>query len=123
MKIRRLVISALALSLLVVAAPSPAPADTYRVRAAGEPGSFRWKPDFRHVNKGDRIVWKNPTSATHTVTAYKGQWSKNSSVPSGEKTSFRFRNKGTYKYRCTTPGHSSLSDGNCSGMCGEIHVM
>ena len=122
MKFRRTLISALAVVSLVGVA-APAPADTYRVRAAGEPGSFRWKPSFRHVSKGDKIVWKNPTSVTHTVTAYSGPWSKDSSVSPGGRTAFRFTKRGTYRYRCTTAGHSTLTGGECNGMCGEIHVM
>lgn len=121
MRFRRILVSALALvALVVVAAPSPA--DTSRVRAKGSPGSFRWAPDFRHITKGDKIVWKNGTSYTHTVTAYKGDWSKNTTVPAGERTSFKFRKTGQFLFRCTQQGHSSLSGGECNGMCGEIHV-
>ena len=118
---RRILIPVVALVALVGVA-TPSPADTSRVKAAGSPGSYRWDPDFRHIQKGDRIVWKNPTGTTHTVTAYSGPWSKNTSVPAGERTSKKFRKRGTYKYRCTIPGHSSLSGGQCNGMCGEIHV-
>jgi plastocyanin len=121
MTFRRVLVSVLALIALMAVA-TPTPAASFRVKASGSPGSFRWQPDFRHINKGDRIVWKNPTSATHTVTAYSGQWSKNSTVPSGEKTKFKFRKTGSFLYRCTQPGHSSLSGGECNGMCGEIHV-
>ena len=116
---RRLVVMALALVALVVLA-GPSPADTFRVRATSE---RTWKPAFRHISKGDRIVWKNPTSGTHSVVAYSGPWSKNSTLPPGERTRFRFRKNGSYKYRCTRPGHSSLVNGECNGMCGEIHVM
>ena len=122
MTFRRILVTVLALVALVALA-APSPADTFRVKASGSAGSFRWQPDFRHIGKGDRIVWKNPTSATHTVTAYKGPWNKDASVSSGERTKFRFTRKGAYFYRCTQPGHSSLDNGECSGMCGEIHVM
>jgi len=101
----------------VVAFAAPAPADTYRVRATSE---RTWRPSFRHILRGDRIVWKNPTSRRHTVTAYSGRWSKDTTLSSEETTSFRFRNSGTYLYRCTR--HSRLSNGECNGMCGEIHV-
>ncbi len=118
---RRILVSVIALvALMGVAAPSPA--GTSRVRASGSPGSYRWQPDFRHIVKGDRIVWKNPTSASHRVTAYQGRWSKNSTVAPGERTKFKFRRPGTYLYRCTVPGHSSLNSDDCDGMCGEIHV-
>jgi len=110
----------MALALVAfVALAGPSPADTFRVRATSE---RTWKPGFKHISKGDRIVWKNPTSGRHTVTAYSGQWSKDTTLSPGEKTSFRFRTNGSYKYRCTRRGHSSLVNGECSGMCGEIHV-
>jgi plastocyanin len=118
---RRIFVPVVALVALVGVA-TPSPADTSRVKASGSPGSYRWQPDFRHIQKGDRIVWKNPTGTTHTVTAYSGPWSKNTTVPSGERTAKKFRKRGTYKYRCTIPGHSTLSGGQCNGMCGEIHV-
>ena len=122
MTFRRVLVSVLAL-IAFMAVATPTPAASFRVKASGSsPDNFKWQPDFRHINKGDRIVWKNPTGATHTVTAYSGDWSKNSSVSSGERTKFRFRKTGTFLYRCTQPGHSSLSGGECNGMCGEIHV-
>ena len=120
MTLRRAALSLLTLALVALA--TPAPADTFRVKAAGDPGTYHWQPDFRHINKGDKIVWKNPTGATHTVTAYKGPWSKKASIGPGERTSFRFRKSALYKYRCMTPGHSTLTNGECNGMCGEIHV-
>ena len=114
-----LVVMALGLALV----PAPSLGDTARVRATGSPGSFEWTPDFRHITKGDRIVWKNTTDSRHTVTAYSPNWSKNTSLPPGERTAKKFRRTGTYKFRCMVTGHSSLdSSGNCTGMCGEIHV-
>jgi plastocyanin len=112
---------AAALTLMLVA--TPAPADTGHVKAAGSPGSFHWQPAQRHIGKGDRVVWKNPTSSTHTVTAYSGNWSMNGTLPSGETLKHVFKRKGVYLYRCMQPGHSSIVNGECQGMCGEIHVM
>lgn len=80
-----------------------------------------WKPDFRHIVKGNRIVWKNPSGKRHTVTAYRGGWSKDVTLSSGEQTAKRFKNAGSYYYRCKN--HSSLADdGSCNGMCGLVHV-
>ena len=118
---RRVIVMAVALVALVALA-GPSPADTFRVRASGTPGAFKWDPSFKHIHKGDRIVWKNPTSYTHTVKAYKGPWRKSTTIRPGEKTSKKFRKRGTYKYRCTQPQHSSITNGECNGMCGEIHV-
>ena len=119
---RRLLVLLVALGA-VFAFAAPSLGDTYRVKASGEPGSFRWQPAERHANVGDRIVWKNPTGVAHTVTAYSNNWSKNVTIPPGERASQRFRRKGAYLYRCTRPGHSTLENGQCTGMCGKIHVM
>ena len=101
---------------------------TARVAASGSPGNWSWQPELRRINRGDRIVWTNPTSTSHRVVAYGGNWSKDSLIGSGETTSKRFRRAGLYRYRCTvgqgTPAaHSTLdADGSCDGMCGRIRV-
>lgn len=112
---------ALALSLSWMAAPSIA--DTSRIKAAGSDSSgWRWDPTSRTISLHDRIVWKNPTGKRHTVTAYGGNWSKDTRIDPGERTGKRFHAKGTYKFRCTTRGHSALNDGRCVGMCGKVVV-
>jgi plastocyanin len=124
--VRRLVILCLAF-VAVFAFAQPAYTATGRVRAVGSSptGSdpFRWRPSSKHIPPGDKIVWKNTTNSTHHVSAYGGNWSFQKTVPAGERVGKRFRNEGTYKYRCDIPGHSTLSpSGTCNGMCGEIHV-
>ncbi len=106
----------------LLAFPATSVGDTTRVRARGESGDWHWHPAKKTITKGDRVVWKNPTDARHTVTAYKGRWSKNTTVEPGERTRKRFRRTGTYKYRCLTQGHSDLQNGRCVGMCGVIKV-
>ncbi len=118
--ISRLLVVAITAGLILI--PASSLADTKRFRAAGQPGSFRWEPTVRRIFRRDRIVWKNPTGTSHTVTAYRGRWSKNTLLSPGERTSKRFRRAGLYKFRCTIPGHSSLQDGRCSGMCGRVRV-
>ncbi|HEV3472524.1 MAG TPA: plastocyanin/azurin family copper-binding protein [Actinomycetota bacterium] len=123
MVVRRVVVGAVLALGLVALLASTAPGATFRVRASGSPGSFAWDPDFRHITKGNRIKWTNPTDYTHRVVAYKGRWSKRTTIAPGEATTKRFRRAGAYYYRCTRTGHSTLSsDGTCNGMCGEIHV-
>lgn len=90
---------------------------TFRIKATD---SRTWNPDFKHVVPGSKIVWKNPTSRRHTLTAWGGDWSKNVSLASGARTSKTFRREGQYPFRCTI--HSTLSNGECNGMCGLIHV-
>ena len=123
MNLRRIAVSALAVGMLF-AFPGTSMGDSFRVRAVGtSPTTYRWDPSFRHITKGDRIVWKNTTTVTHRVVAYKGPWSKETDVPAGETTRKRFRRTGAFFYRCTVPGHSTLTNGDCEGMCGEIHVV
>ena len=102
----------------LVFAPS-ALGDTFRVKATL---GNDWTPDFRHITRGDRIVWKNPArhDRAHDVKAYGGNWRKYEFLSPGERTSKRFRRNGTYRYRCTL--HSTVNNGNCNGMCGVIHV-
>ena len=110
-------------ALSLTAVPATAPAATFGVRATGDaPTNFRWMPDFRHIVKGNRVSWKNPTEATHRVVSYSGPWDKNTAIAPGETTAKRFRKPGKYLYRCTVTGHSTLSNGECRGMCGEVHV-
>lgn len=119
---RRVAVTAIALGM-VMAFPGTSVGDTFRVRAIGSsPTDFAWDPDFRHITKGNRVVWKNTTTSRHRVVAYKGPWSKEATIGPGETTGKRFRRTGTYRYRCTVPSHSTLADGNCQGMCGTVHV-
>lgn len=123
MRSRRVVVAAAALGL-VMAFPGTSMGDSFRVRATGSsPTTFAWDPDYRHIAKGDRVVWKNTTDVRHKVVAYAGPWTKETTIAPGETTAKRFRRTGTYEYRCTRPGHSALADGNCQGMCGTVHVM
>jgi plastocyanin len=82
-------------------------------------GSRTFDPARLRVATGTRVVWK-AVSLTHTVTAYRGDWSKNVTISAGQTTSFTFKQAGRYKYRCTI--HSTLADGVCTGMCGKIVV-
>lgn len=84
--------------------------------------SFTWNPNFKHVIKGTKVIWKNPTSIGHRVDAYGANWNKFTNIAPGAQTSKIFGKTGTFKYRCSKPGHSTLSNGTCTGMCGKIHV-
>ncbi|MGH2694351.1 MAG: cupredoxin domain-containing protein [Actinomycetota bacterium] len=119
--LRRGAVAALA-AATVLAFPATSAGDTKRVRAEGTVGSFRWDPSFRHIVKGDRIVWKNTTNAAHRVKSYGGNWSFKKDLPVDGRVRKRFRKRGTFRYRCTLPGHSNLDSGDCTGMCGVIHV-
>lgn len=118
---RALAVISIAALLLVGLAPTSL-GDTSRFRASGCTENPRWEPTLRTIDKGDRIVWKNPTSCDHTVNAYGGGWSKAAALPPGDTTAKKFRRTGTYKFRCLTTGHSVLENGVCSGMCGRVRV-
>jgi plastocyanin len=110
--------SALALALLLT--PTAAIGERFRIKATT---NDTWDPDFRHIHKGDRIVWKNPADMgyQHDVKSYGGNWHKDRVVlDPGESTSKKFRHRGFFKFRCTI--HSSLNNGKCDGMCGAVHV-
>lgn len=118
----RRVVMSLVLALSLVWVPLASSAATSRIRAAERDGQSVWSPTSRTINKGDRIVWSNPTSRNHTVTSWSSNWSKNSAIAPGESTGKKFRRRGVFKFRCTTPGHSAIQDGRCVGMCGKVTV-
>jgi plastocyanin len=115
---RRLVVTLVAAGA-VVGLAAPSLGDTTRIKAIRRDGKYLWNKDFVTISKGDKVVWKNPTNVNHTVTFYKGA-SKNTTISEGERTSKKFRKRGAFLYRCTI--HSKLNDGDCSGMCGHVHV-
>jgi plastocyanin len=82
--------------------------------------SHHWNPATTSISRGTKVVWKNPTSVKHTVTAYGGGWSKNVTLAPGAHTGFTFNSAGTFKFRCRI--HSTLVNGVCSGMCGVVKV-
>lgn len=107
--------------LVVVLAPTSL-GETSRFRASGCSSDASWEPTARSISRGDRIVWRNPTSCDHTVNAYGGGWSKSTGLPPGGSTAKRFRKTGTFRFRCVIPGHSVLDNGVCTGMCGRVRV-
>lgn len=89
------------------------------IRAVGGASGFHWAPGSVRVAAGTRVVWKAVTGS-HTVTAYGGRWKKNTTISSGGTTSFTFRGRGVFHFRCRF--HSVLVNGVCRGMCGKVVV-
>jgi plastocyanin len=89
-----------------------------RERVRARDNEFR--PRRVTVSVNERVVWRNTGNNPHTVTAYRGDWSKDSFINPGERTRFRFRRAGRYKYLCTI--HAFVSGGQCVGMCGRVTV-
>ena len=78
-----------------------------------------WSPTTVSISTGDVIKWRG-VSGTHTVSAYGGNWSFNKDLSTGDVEDRTFRHAGTFKFRCMF--HSTLTNGQCSGMCGKVVV-
>jgi len=81
-----------------------------------------FQPKSPSVSTGERVIWKNADNIDHTVTSWGGGWSKDVRLNPDERTTFTFNQSGTYKFRCKIIGHSNVSNGRCSGMCGKVVV-
>ncbi len=88
---------------------------TKTVRAVGS----HWSPTTVRISTGDVIKWRG-VSGTHTVSAYGANWSFNKDLSTGDVEDRTFRRAGKFKFRCTF--HSTLTNGDCSGMCGKVVV-
>lgn len=104
-----------AIALVTMFAMAPAANSAVVVKGS----STSWRPKITSISAGTKVTWK-AVSGSHTVTAYKGAWSKNASIPQGSSTSFTFNSTGVFKFRCTF--HSHISSGKCVGMCGKVVV-
>jgi plastocyanin len=78
-----------------------------------------WSPTTVRISTGDTIKWR-AVSGSHTVTAYGGNWAFNQQLSTGDIRHRIFRRAGTFRFRCTI--HSTLANGQCSGMCGKVVV-
>ncbi len=112
----KLLIPAIALVTMFAMAPS---ANSAVVVKGVSGGGFHWMPKTVNISHGTKVTWK-AVAGSHTVTAYRGAWNKNTTINQGQSTSFTFHNAGTYRFRCVF--HSSLVNGVCSGMCGKVVV-
>lgn len=75
---------------------------------------------------GEKVIWKNPTSAPHDVKSYNQgkRWRlkrTNLRTNSRNEVVRRFKRRGNYYFRCTL---HSFSDGNggYEGMVGIVHA-
>lgn len=116
---RRLKLLIPAIALVTLFAMAPAANSAVVIKGVSTSSGFRWRPKVTDISSGTKVTWK-AVSGSHTVTAYKGSWSKNTSISQGQSTSFTFKKSGVYKFRCTI--HSTLSNGVCTGMCGKVVV-
>lgn len=101
------------IAVCVLLAPGPSRADTRSVSVV----NFSFAPQTLQANPGDTIRW-TWDGGTHTVTAYQGDSFNSGSHPAGDPAFTRVYNGSNILYRCQI--HSSLSAGQCDGMCGAI---
>ena len=108
-------------AIVALAALAPALGATSVVKAGkNTSGAYVWKPSSKSIPKGDRISWRNPTSVTHNVVAYGGNWSYSRTIAPGDRAAKTFKRRGIFRYRCTI--HSVKTSTGCTGMCGRINV-
>jgi len=110
-------VSLTGLAVLVPMAGSAGPTAASVVK----PTDFNtWTPFRTKVPKNSKVVWKNTSFEVHNVKSYKGTWLPKKMLNPGVKAAKVFRKRGLFFYRCTI--HSTIVDGDCGGMCGEVKV-
>jgi plastocyanin len=122
---KRVLAAVLAASFVVLVGAPSAQASSVTVKIV----NFAFQPAKVSVSKGTKVVWKNTSgTTTHSVTAYRGNWSKDTTVFAGSTTSFTFNGTGTFKYYCKFHAHITAS-GSCvanigipTKMCGTVVV-
>jgi plastocyanin len=92
---RRLLLPALALALLVALGTVQAAGKTHAVRIAG----MKFVPERLEVAAGDTIVWTNQDIVPHTVTAA-GARIESGDLGQGKSWKYVARRKGEIKYLC-----------------------
>jgi plastocyanin len=118
-RLRTAIASAAAALTLLLAQAIPAQASVL-IKAGGNTACNRYRPASVSVARGTTIVWK-ATCGNHTVTAYGGNWSKNTTINQGQSTSRVFKAKGVFKFRCIFHSHKD-STGHWVGMIGKVTV-
>lgn len=120
MSSKRTLATAAVSAAIVMLVPTAALSATKTVTARS---TNTWGPARVEIRRGDTVRWTNPSSPIriHTVLAYGGNWTKNVRLNPGDSTTHRFREAGTYKFRCQE--HSTKLTGEpCTGMCGVVKV-
>src|SRR5579859_2546765 len=80
--------------------PSPTPAPTTMTVTIVSTGGFGFSPQTLTIAVGTTIIWKNNTSAPHTVTSDSGVFDSGTIQP-GATFSFKFTSAGTFAYHCS----------------------
>ncbi len=81
--------------------PTPAPGDTQVVLITDDSnGSFGFTPAKLAIRVGTTVIWKNRSSAPHTVTSDDGTTFDSGTVAAGGTFHFTFKTAGTFSYHC-----------------------
>ncbi|HVL65535.1 MAG TPA: plastocyanin/azurin family copper-binding protein [Actinomycetota bacterium] len=117
------VTAVLALALL----PAASHGATTTVKAVDSSTGWAFSPKSKTVVKGTTVKWVGQSETIHQIGFYKkpaGVSMAGFSLSPGDSKKRTFKKKGVYKYRCTMPSHSTLSEDKktCVGMCGQIKV-
>ena len=128
MRIRRLVEAAVAVSVVASAAAAPmasaaVPKQVVSIQAGGAcpaGAMFCYQPQKPTIASGTKVVWKNRTSAPHTMTRCAGTACPVSGgtgtdaglasplISPGAKYKFVFHGRGTYVYYCSVHGYAVM---------------
>lgn len=88
-----------------------------------------WSPYKTVITKGDKVTWEVPQrDGHHDLKGYKyegnadvsDRWLRLTEIHGGDSFTKRFRKPGRYYFQCAI--HSTITQGECGGMCGFIKV-
>ena len=63
-------------------------------------GSFGFSPATLTITAGTTVIWKNVSTAPHTVTSDDGTTFDSGTIPTGGSFRFKFTTSGTFSYHC-----------------------
>lgn len=70
--------------------------------------NFAYEPKSRSVTLGTEVTWLNQDDAQHTVTSNNDSF-KSNNLEEGDEFSYRFTQRGDYKYHCVIHGEDRMS--------------
>lgn len=79
--------------------PSPTPVPTTMTVTIVSNGGFGFSPQALTITVGITIIWKNNTTAPHTVSSDSGDFDSGTIQPGGTFR-FKFTSAGTFAYHC-----------------------
>lgn len=63
-------------------------------------GSFAFSPALLTIRVGTTVIWKNVSSAEHSVTSDDGTTFDSGTLPVGKNFQFKFSSAGSFPYHC-----------------------